>query len=93
MVYTTTPTNASGRTSRTSRGGVQSIHQGPLVTVTHKSNVLSQTDGLFRKTAMAVLAKEKYSAIRAEEQIVDSMVYKIFRQPSAYDVVVAPNSD
>ena len=71
--------------------GVQSVHSKPLVTITHKSNVLSQTDGLFRETANAALAAPKYAHLAREEQIVDSMVYKLFRQPSAYDVIVAPN--
>lgn len=72
-------------------GGAASIHAGPLVTITHKSNVLSQTDGLFREAARAALSLPEYSHITVEEQIVDSMVYKLFRQPSAYDVIVAPN--
>ena len=71
--------------------GVQSIHSRPLVTITHKSNVLSQTDGLFRETARSALAREQYTKVAVDEQIVDSMVYKLFRQPSAYDVVVSPN--
>ena len=71
--------------------GVQSIHTRPLVTITHKSNVLSQTDGLFRETARAALALPKFADVAVEEQIVDSMVYKLFRQPSSYDVIVAPN--
>lgn len=73
--------------------GQQQNHQGPLVTITHKSNVLSQTDGLFRSTARSVLAGQRFAAggVRVEEQIVDSMVYKLFRQPAAYDVIVAPN--
>lgn len=71
--------------------GVQSVHSSPLVTITHKSNVLSQTDGLFRETARAALADAKYKSVGVEEQIVDSMVYKLFRQPSSYDVIVAPN--
>ncbi|MCJ1427941.1 homoisocitrate dehydrogenase [Sticta canariensis] len=71
--------------------GTQSLHSRPLITVTHKSNVLSQTDGLFRETARAALAGPKYSHLAVEEQIVDSMVYKLFRQPSSYDVIVAPN--
>lgn len=70
---------------------MQSVHTNPLVTITHKSNVLSQTDGLFRETARAALADPKYAHLAVEEQIVDSMVYKLFRQPSAYDVIVAPN--
>lgn len=72
-------------------GDVASVHERPLVTVTHKSNVLPQTDGLFRKTCLDVLGQEKYKAVEKEEQIVDSMFYKLYRQPSAYDVIVAPN--
>jgi homoisocitrate dehydrogenase len=71
--------------------GAPSIHQGPLVTVTHKSNVLSQTDGLFRSTARDILAQSRFESVAVEEQIVDSMVYKLFRQPEDYDVIVAPN--
>lgn len=64
-----------------------------MVTITHKSNVLSQTDGLFRQTARAALEQAKYrdGGVGIDEQIVDSMVYKLFRQPSTYDVIVAPN--
>lgn len=64
-----------------------------MVTITHKSNVLSQTDGLFRQTARAALEQShfKEAGVKIEEQIVDSMVYKMFRQPADYDVIVAPN--
>ncbi|RMZ75965.1 hypothetical protein DV737_g5056, partial [Chaetothyriales sp. CBS 132003] len=62
-----------------------------LVTITHKSNVLSQTDGLFRSTAREALGQPQFSTVRVEEQIVDSMVYKLFLQPQYYDVIVAPN--
>lgn len=79
------------RRQRVRDSGAESIHKKPLVTVTHKSNVLSQTDGLFRETARRVLEQDKYKTVGVEEQIVDSMVYKLFRQPSAYDVIVAPN--
>ncbi|KAJ5385044.1 hypothetical protein N7517_002955 [Penicillium concentricum] len=68
-----------------------STRNQPMVTITHKSNVLSQTDGLFRETARRALAAEKFSSVFVEEQIVDSMVYKLFRQPEFYDVIVAPN--
>ncbi|KAI9376697.1 hypothetical protein BJX61DRAFT_154784 [Aspergillus egyptiacus] len=67
------------------------LRSKPMVTITHKSNVLSQTDGLFRETARAALAAQKFSSVEVEEQIVDSMVYKLFRQPEYYDVIVAPN--
>lgn len=71
--------------------GAASIHSSPLVTITHKSNVLSQTDGLFREASKRALADAKYKTVGVEEQIVDSMVYKLFRQPEDYDVIVAPN--
>lgn len=53
--------------------------------------MLSQTDGLFRETARRALEQNKYQMVGVEEQIVDSMVYKLFRQPQDYDVIVAPN--
>ncbi|KAJ9626944.1 homoisocitrate dehydrogenase [Taxawa tesnikishii (nom. ined.)] len=62
-----------------------------MVTITHKSNVLSQTDGLFRSTAREALSQYKSKGVAIDEQIVDSMVYKLFRQPETYDVIVAPN--
>lgn len=71
--------------------GSPSIHSAPLVTITHKSNVLSQTDGLFRTTCREALALPQFKGVGVEEQIVDSMVYKLFRQPETYDVIVAPN--
>ena len=71
--------------------GIASVHSKPLVTITHKSNVLSQTDGLFRETSRSALAASKFTSVGVEEQIVDSMVYKLFRQPETYDVIVAPN--
>lgn len=79
------------RRQRVRDSGLASIHSRGLVTVTHKSNVLSQTDGLFREVARKVLADQKYQMLEVEEQIVDSMVYKLFRQPGDYDVIVAPN--
>lgn len=73
------------------QSGIPSIHAKPLVTITHKSNVLSQTDGLFRETSKRALGDSRYATVSVEEQIVDSMVYKLFRQPEDYDVIVAPN--
>jgi homoisocitrate dehydrogenase len=60
------------------------ISQGPpKVTIIHKSNVLSATDGLFRETVRSVKESDeaRYSSILLEEQIVDSMVYRLFREP------------
>ncbi len=60
-----------------------------LVTVVHKANVLSLSDGLFREAALAVAAE--YPDVSVEEQLVDSMLYRLIREPERYDVVVAPN--
>ncbi|KAI1423199.1 Isocitrate/isopropylmalate dehydrogenase [Xylaria sp. FL1777] len=81
------------RRQKLRESGSASIHKSPLVTVTHKSNVLSQTDGLFRMSAKLALSDSRFvdGGVAVEEQIVDSMVYKLFRQPGSYDVIVAPN--
>ncbi|KAK5050972.1 homoisocitrate dehydrogenase [Exophiala bonariae] len=76
---------------RESAASAEEKDKKALVTITHKSNVLSQTDGLFRSTAREALSQAKFSSVAIEEQIVDSMVYKLFLQPQYYDVIVAPN--
>jgi len=57
----------------------------PKVTIVHKSNVLSLSDGLFRESVRAVKEQgegvERYAGVVMEEQLVDSMVYKMFREP------------
>lgn len=70
-----------------------SLHSKPSVTVTHKSNVLSASDGLFREISRKVWEenKDKFGSVEYKEQIVDSMVYRMFREPEIFDVVVAPN--
>src|SRR5690606_2610324 len=55
------------------------ISQSPLVTIVHKANVLSLTDGLFREACLTV-ARE-YPDVQVEEQIVDSMIYRMIREP------------
>ena len=66
---------------------------GAIVTVVHKSNVLSVTDGLFRTSCRQVYDEENWQSkgVKYSEQIVDSMVYKLFREPWEFDVIVAPN--
>ena len=76
---------------RENANGAPDRSKEAIVTITHKSNVLSQTDGLFRSTAREALSGAEFSSLRIEEQIVDSMVYKLFLQPEYYDVIVAPN--
>jgi len=65
------------------------------VTIIHKSNVLSVTDGLFRETVRGVPSLPevggRYDSIQIGEQIVDSAVYRLFREPQVFDVMVAPN--
>ena len=59
------------------------------LTVVHKANVLRLSDGLFRETALSVAAG--FPDIEVEEQLVDSMVYRLILEPERYDVIVAPN--
>ena len=59
------------------------------VTVAHKANVLRETDGLFRRVCLEV-ARE-FSQIEVEEQLVDSLAYRLILEPERYDVIVAPN--
>ncbi|KDQ17198.1 hypothetical protein BOTBODRAFT_30009 [Botryobasidium botryosum FD-172 SS1] len=69
--------------------------QNPVLTIVHKSNVLSVTDGLFRETVRGVPQLEevqgRYDGVKIEEQLVDSMVYRMYREPATFDVAVAPN--
>lgn len=73
--------------------GNPSIHKQSTVTITHKSNVLSLSDGLFRETIRKFYDanKDTYGSVNVNEQIVDSMVYRLFREPEVFDVVVGPN--
>ena len=62
------------------------------VTIIHKSNVLSVTDGLFRETVRGVPSlpevNGKYDSIQIGEQIVDSAVYRY--APLGYHYVLPP---
>jgi homoisocitrate dehydrogenase len=55
------------------------------VTIIHKSNVLSVTDGLFRETVRGVPSLPevggRYDGVTIQEQLVDSAVYRLFREP------------
>ncbi|MDE2690793.1 MAG: isocitrate/isopropylmalate family dehydrogenase [Acidobacteriota bacterium] len=61
----------------------------PLLTVVHKANVLRLSDGLFRETALDVASG--FLEVEVEEQLVDSMAYRLILEPERYDVIVAPN--
>ncbi|GAA5880277.1 hypothetical protein JCM16303_003877 [Sporobolomyces ruberrimus] len=71
------------------RGGAYGWVGGPTVTIVHKSNVLSVTDGLFRESVRAVAAE--YPNVSVNEQIVDSLVYRLFREPEKLSTLVCPN--
>ena len=59
------------------------------VTIVHKANVLRLTDGLFREAALAVAGE--FPEIAVDEQLVDSHLYRLIREPYSYDVILAPN--
>lgn len=54
------------------------------MTIIHKSNVLSVTDGLFRETIRAIPTSpefgNQYAGVTIAEQIVDSAVYRLVSQ-------------
>ncbi|WOO76743.1 Homoisocitrate dehydrogenase, mitochondrial [Vanrija pseudolonga] len=79
---------------RAAPGAPETFWKGPpQVTIVHKSNVLAVTDGLFRESARKVYEENKgrYSGVKVNEQLVDSFVYRAFREPEIFDVCVAPN--
>ena len=90
---------ALAREQLRTKAGVAAARGKAKVTVCHKSNVLSVTDGLFRTSVRAVYEKDqvasggpgRYAGIDMDEQLVDSMVYRLFREPHVFDVIVAPN--
>jgi homoisocitrate dehydrogenase len=67
---------------RAAPGAPETFWKGPpKVTIVHKSNVLAVTDGLFRETVRAVKENDggRYDGVEIHEQLVDSMVYIMFR--------------
>ncbi|KAJ3157542.1 homoisocitrate dehydrogenase [Geranomyces michiganensis] len=80
------------KTAQASSSSASSPPPRAKVTIVHKSNVLSVTDGLFRESVRASQQDDKqFAEIDVEEQLVDSMVYRMFREPEVFDVAVAPN--
>jgi len=59
------------------------------VTVVHKANVVRATDGLFLEEARKVAAA--YSGIRMDEANVDAICMWLLKNPTSYEVLVAPN--
>ncbi|RAW46146.1 NAD-dependent isocitrate dehydrogenase [Halorubrum sp. 48-1-W] len=57
-------------------------------TVAHKSNVMRETDGRFRREVLDV-AEER--GVDADEELMDAFATKLPLDPSGYGVVVCPN--
>jgi homoisocitrate dehydrogenase len=61
----------------------------PKVTIVHKANVLRETCGLFRATALRVA--EAYPDVTVDEQLVDSAALQLMQRPERFDVLVTTN--
>jgi homoisocitrate dehydrogenase len=63
--------------------------KSPHVTIVHKANVLKETDGLFRESAL-VVAKE-FPDVPFGEMLVDAMAMRLVKDPERFDVIVTTN--
>jgi methanogen homoisocitrate dehydrogenase len=61
------------------------------ITVVHKANVMRLTDGLFLKAAREVANNYKNLKIEYEEALVDSLAYRLVKNPKDFDVIVTTN--
>ncbi len=59
------------------------------VTIVHKANVLTVSDGLFRDVVKAV-ARE-YPGVTVNEMYIDAAVMDLVRRPQEFDVIVTTN--
>ena len=59
------------------------------VTVVHKANVLRETCGLFRRTALEV-ARE-FPEVRVDEMLVDRCAMELIRAPDQFGIIVTTN--
>ena len=63
-----------------------------LVTAVHKSNVCKKSDGLFLKCHRNVFKdSEQQFGVRYNEQLADSMLYKLMINHNEFDIVSCPN--
>jgi len=60
------------------------------VTIVHKANVMTVSDGLFRKTVREVGERE-FPDVGIEEMYIDAAVMEIVRKPERFDVIVTTN--
>jgi 3-isopropylmalate dehydrogenase len=77
--------------TRIARAGFELAMRRPrkLVTLVHKANVLTTSDGLFLEASRAV-ARE-FPEVTVEEIIVDAMMAHVVRNPAHFDVIVTTN--
>jgi len=61
----------------------------PKVTIVHKANVMRETCGLFRATALRVA--EEYPDVAHEELLVDNCALQLVQRPERFDVIVTTN--
>ena len=61
----------------------------PKVTIIHKANVLSLTDGLFRSAALETA--EDFPDIQVDEMLVDAAAMWLVKDPARFDVLLTPN--
>ena len=59
------------------------------VTLGHKANVLSLTDGLFLESA-GMIAKE-YPEVRFDDLMIDALCFQMVRDPTAFDILLLSN--
>jgi len=59
------------------------------VTVVHKANVLTVSDGLFRSVAREVASR--YPNVKVDEMYIDSAVMDMVRRPQDFDVILTTN--
>ncbi len=64
-------------------------HGPASVTIVHKANVLTVTDGLFRECCRRVAAD--YADIETREALVDTMALRLVREAQRFDVLVTTN--
>lgn len=59
------------------------------ITVAHKANILKLTDGLFLQSARKVAAE--FPDLVVDDQMIDNIAYQLVKEPSRYDMILAPN--
>ncbi|ADM28368.1 3-isopropylmalate dehydrogenase [Ignisphaera aggregans DSM 17230] len=59
------------------------------VTIVHKANVLTLTDGLFKNTVYSIA--KSYPDVSIDEMYIDAAVMDLVRRPERFDVIVTTN--